>query len=73
MTPPPCRHLRHRHSNRLFAAITLAALLAGCGQKGPLHLPQTPSAVPEKPAATSTSPTKQQGATATPDDVTKKN
>ncbi|HET7308360.1 MAG TPA: lipoprotein [Gammaproteobacteria bacterium] len=38
---------------RLFAPIALISLLAACGQKGPLYLPQTkpvPAAHPAAPA-----------------------
>lgn len=45
---------------RLFAPLVLISLLAGCGQKGPLYLPQTkpaPAAHPATPApATATLP-----------------
>ncbi|HET7570714.1 MAG TPA: lipoprotein [Gammaproteobacteria bacterium] len=34
---------------RLFALLVLISLLAGCGQKGPLYLPQTKPA-PAHPA-----------------------
>lgn len=31
-------------NRRLWALMLLAVCLSGCGNKGPLHLPQTPSA-----------------------------
>ena len=42
--------MRKFHSGSLLTWLLLAALLAGCGQKGPLYLPKPPasSAVPEQ-------------------------
>lgn len=40
--------MMHCHS-RYLLLLALVALLAGCGQKGPLYLPEEPE-VPEQPA-----------------------
>ena len=32
------------HRSILVSALTLAAMLGGCGQKGPLYIPETPAA-----------------------------
>ncbi|MDG4555516.1 MAG: lipoprotein [Candidatus Competibacter sp.] len=39
------------HSRPVLAGLLLAALLVGCGQKGPLYLPksQSPSSSSEQP------------------------
>lgn len=36
---------------RLLAITSLILLLSGCGQKGPLYLPQEPQAAPANTAA----------------------
>lgn len=38
---------------RIPFALAIAALLAACGQKGPLYLPDKPSGVVTRPAASS--------------------
>ena len=40
--------MTHRHT-RYLLLLALVALLAGCGQKGPLYLPEKPEAQ-EQPA-----------------------
>lgn len=45
--------------SKTLISLCLAGLLAGCGQKGPLYLPQNPEPAPAKPA--------QPAAPATPD------
>ncbi len=53
------------------ATLAAALLLAGCGQKGALYLPDaTPQAVPARPAAGAPAPA--QPATTAPDDEKKK-
>jgi predicted small lipoprotein YifL len=32
--------MNHRHTRHLLLLVTLLALLGGCGQKGPLYLPE---------------------------------
>lgn len=41
--------MNHRHTRHLLLLVTLLALLGGCGQKGPLYLPEEPGAQ-EQPA-----------------------
>ena len=36
---------------RLFLLLILSALFAGCGQRGPLYLPEDPDATPAEEAA----------------------
>ena len=49
--------MRHRQQmlTGILIATLLAALVAGCGQKGPLRLPDAPTAKPEN-TATATDP-----------------
>jgi predicted small lipoprotein YifL len=41
---------------RLIGALTLACTLAGCGQKGPLYLPDAATSVVTRPAAATPAP-----------------
>ncbi|MBU4612082.1 lipoprotein [Achromobacter sp. GG226] len=42
---------RHVRPTRIVAALCLCTLLAACGQKGPLFLPEPPPPAPETPAS----------------------
>ena len=46
----PRRFLRRSESLPAALAMLLLALIAGCGQSGPLYLPGNPSQVQEPPA-----------------------
>jgi predicted small lipoprotein YifL len=39
--------MNHRHTRHLLLLVTLLVLLGGCGQKGPLYLPEEPEQAAE--------------------------
>ncbi len=41
---------------RLFLLLILSALFVGCGQRGPLYLPEDPDATPAEETAETTAP-----------------